>query len=361
MKFPYDFGISQDDPQVEDHALNLENSTLLCIASGGEVPLSILATHNIQIKAVDVSLNQIRLCNLKLAAARTLEPDEAAIFLGFKTDTHEKRAHYLSKVSSILSATEIDFWKNQDISDGPIWHSRFERYITIFCKLIRHAMGEKRLRQFFDLESLKEQEEYFDKYLHKRINFWFFKIAFSPKLYKKRGLDKQALIHQKGIDMATTFYNKFKKYFTATPASNNYYLQLYFLNEVLFDQALPAYLQPEGVQNIRSRHESLKLEAKSIFEEISSSESLRYENYALSNISDWCDEESMNKLLLNISEKSSPTSNLLIRYIHKNPVNDSLINKELNFNEEYQKETYCIDRFPFYSLIKAKIGQKVNL
>ena len=43
MKYPYDFGVSQDDPLVEGYGLNMENNRLLCIASGGEVPLSLLA------------------------------------------------------------------------------------------------------------------------------------------------------------------------------------------------------------------------------------------------------------------------------------------------------------------------------
>lgn len=361
MNFLYDFGISQDDPNVEDHALKLNDSNLLCIASGGEVPLSMLAMYDTQIKALDISINQIRLCNLKLASVRMLEPDEAAVFLGFKKDHQNKRSAYFTKVASVLSSDDVEFWNNHNIKNGPIACSRFEKYISVFCKLVRLVMGNKRTRQYFDLESIEEQEKYFTKYLQKKLILWIFKVAFSPGLYKKRGLDKQALIHQKGNDMASFFYGKFKDFFTATPARNNYYLQFYFLNEIISDQAFPIYLQPEGVANIRNRYKNLNFEIGSVIDEISGSELLSYENYALSNLSDWCDESSMNELVLNISKKSSTPANVLMRYIHKNPGNETLKNLGYDIDINFQDSVLDLDRFPFYSLIRATINYPKNL
>ena len=356
MKYLYDFGISQDDPNVEGNVLALDNSNLLCLASGGEVPLSLLANFDTKIKAVDISVNQIRLCKLKLAAILDLEPAEAAVFLGFKKDIKKDWEKYYNKVIHALSDEEADFWNKYklNILRGPIKYSRFERYLSFFCKILRLILGKKKLMQFFELESIEAQKSYFDRYLEKKIIFWIFRIAFSPKLYKNRGLARQALIHQKGNDMASMFYERFRDFFTATPASSNFYLQFYFMGEVLFATGLPDYLKPGGIENLRKRKYNLEFEVKSVQDEISGSDRLNYENYALSNISDWVSVNTMNDLMNGISQKSCVDSTLLIRYIHKNPVNEKMVNLGFNFNPSLKDSLKSIDRFPFYSLIKAE-------
>ena len=88
----YNFGISQDDVLAENKALDFKScDNLLCVASAGEVPLNILAKYDINIDAVDIAVNQLHLCYLKLAAIRQLEPGEAASFLGFTDITASKR------------------------------------------------------------------------------------------------------------------------------------------------------------------------------------------------------------------------------------------------------------------------------
>jgi S-adenosylmethionine:diacylglycerol 3-amino-3-carboxypropyl transferase len=356
MRYLYDFGISQDDPNVEGCVLPLENSNLLCVASGGEVPLSLLANFDTRIKAVDISANQIRLCKLKQAASLNLEPWEAAVFLGFKKDVKKKWEKYYGKVIRTLTEEDVDFWNKYKfkILYGPIKYSRFERYLSFFCKIVTPMLGKKKLIQLFEMESIEAQKSFFDQYLDKKIIFWIFRIAFSPRIYKKRGLAQQALIHQKGNDMASRFYGRFRDFITATPVRSNFYLQFYFMGEVWFDEALPDYLKPVGVENLRERKNNLVLEVKSIQDEIIGSPQLHYCNYALSNISDWLSVEEMNDLLNNISTKSVAKSNILLRYIHKNPVNEKTLKMRFNFNSSIKENIRSVDRFPFYSVIKAQ-------
>lgn len=353
MKYPYDFGVSQDDPQVEGHGLNLDNSSLLCIASGGDVPLSLLANYNTQITAVDISLNQIRLCRLKLASILELEPHETAILLGFRKDLNKRRKTYLSKVIPHLPLEDTGFWRNQKIGKGLVNLSRFEQYISLFCMLVRNVLGNKKIRHFMELDSIEEQKLYFDNNLHNRIIQWIFQIAFSPRLYKNGGLDKQALIHQKGNSLPSIFYSKFRDFFTETPARQNFYLQFYMLGEIKYNEALPSYLQDDGIQCIKSRAHQLHFQVNSIYDLMGSTEILDYKNYALSNVSDWCEEAIMNKLLLDIFNKVTGSVDIVLRYIHKNPVNDFTESIGFERDSNFEKAMISLDRFPFYSLIKA--------
>jgi S-adenosylmethionine:diacylglycerol 3-amino-3-carboxypropyl transferase len=362
MKFLYDFGISQDDPHVEASALDPENNNVLCVASGGEVPLSLLAKYNTRIKAVDISINQIRLCKLKLASTILLEPVEAAVFLGFKKELKSSRQKYFEEVKSGLSKDDIQFWNlhKHKISRGPINYSRFEKYILFFCGIVRQFIGASKIKHFCELDDVEQQKKFFDTYIHKKFIFWLFKIAFAPQVYKNRGLDKQALIHQEGNDIAAFFYGKFRDFFTVTPARKNYYLQFYFLGEVLFEEALPDYLIPKYASNIYARKNNIDFEIKSVRDEIIGMPNLTYGNYALSNISDWMEEDEMNELLEAITKKTVVPANFLLRYIHKNPINDISEKYDFTIDREFEDRAHLIDRFPFYSLVKGRIDIKTN-
>ena len=356
MKHLYDFGISQDDPQVEAGFLDLENKNLLCIASGGEVPLSLLANHDVCIKALDKSANQIRLCRLKMAAALHLEPYEAAVFLGYKKDLKNCRGKYFNKLIQGLPADDAEFRKEhkKSLSAGPVKVSRFEKYLSFFSRFVTVILGKKKLEKLFDLDPEEARKNYFDNCLDKKVMFSIFKIAFSPRLYKKRGLDQQGLIHQAGNDLACIFYGKFRDFLTATPPVSNLYLQFYLMGEILFDEALPDFLNPTGQQNLRKRKNNLRFEIKSLQEEIMEADGLFYENYALSNISDWVSVEEMNYLLNTISWKSKSDFKMLIRYIHKNPVNDGVRDSGIRFDVLSAENAGGLDRFPFYSHIRAE-------
>jgi S-adenosylmethionine-diacylglycerol 3-amino-3-carboxypropyl transferase len=356
MKNLYDFGISQDDPRVETKFLDLTNTNLLCVASGGEVPLSLLANHDVKIKALDVSENQIRLCRLKLAAALMLEPFEAAVFLGYKRDLKNCRGKYFRKILEELPADDARFWKENSrrMIKGPIRASRFEKYLSLFCRFVKSILGSRRVAVLFDLESEESRQNYFDRYLDKKIIFWIFKVAFSPIIYKERGLSQQALIHQNGQDMAGMFYSRFRDFLTATSPLSNFYLQFYLMGEILYDDAMPDFLKPDGLYNIRKRKENLNFEIRSIQQEVAETDRLSYENYALSNICDWITEDEMNFLLNTISRKSQHKFKMLIRYIHRNPVDDKVRESGICFNALSSECTRNIDRFPFYSLISAE-------
>ena len=79
MEPTFEYGISQEDSRVDARALDLrDGDRLLCISSAGEMPLNLLAMFDIKISAVDILESQNCLTRLKLAATRSLDPEEAA-------------------------------------------------------------------------------------------------------------------------------------------------------------------------------------------------------------------------------------------------------------------------------------------
>jgi len=81
MGVKYYYGISQEDVLTEFRALDISlNDSLLCIASGGDLPLNILALQDLDILAVDKSPDQIKLCRIKQIAATLLDPIKSCLF-----------------------------------------------------------------------------------------------------------------------------------------------------------------------------------------------------------------------------------------------------------------------------------------
>ncbi|GAB2775014.1 DUF3419 family protein [Salinimicrobium soli] len=355
MESLFDFGISQDDPLLEVKTLSLSNSNLLCLASAGEVPLSLIALENVTVTAVDMSLNQIRLCNLKLAAVMKLQPEEAAEFLGFNRSSPQQRKIFFHQLIPGLLKEDVEFWKEnfKHIEHGIVWSGKFEKYIRFFCRFATIVMGRKRILKFMELDDPKEQQTYFDRYLDKAVLKWLFKIAFSPQLYKGRGLNPKGLLNERK-DMAGFFYSRFRDFFTRTPARKNFYLQFYMLGEIPFKQAYPQYLHRDTYEHLRSQAHKLRLVKSSIQEEIGESKELNFENLSLSNLSDWLEEKEMDGLIEKIVSKNACDSNWLFRYIHKDPLTQKASGNFRKIEPELNKKYRELCRFPFYSGIGAK-------
>ena len=358
MKFLFNFGFSQDDAETERKALDLQpGDKVLCIASAGEVPLNLLAFSDVFIDAVDISLPQLSLAKLKLTAAIHLDPKEAARFLGYLPATTEERHRAFRHLADHLDPSERTFWKQHPemFSKGAVNLGRFEQYLSRFNWLGLKILNKKKVLGLFSFDDVAEQREYFDRYLETRRVKLIFKIAFHPKIYRKRGMDEAGLIHSGRRNIADFFYAKFRDFCTATLARKNYFLQFMLFNRILFDEALPEYLSEEGNGALRKRSGQLKFYHTSITNYLKNQAQGAFNKFALSNIGDWMTGEEYAELLHLIEQKAQKPGRILLRYIHyahKIPEDlQHIILPEYTFGQELEK----VDRFPFYNLIPMSI------
>lgn len=354
----FDFGISQEDARIEHLALNIKDGDrLLCVSSAGEVPLNILALNDIRIKAVDVSVNQNHLTKLKLYSILSLEPLEAAKFLGFTKSTREQRERLYSKVSESMHEKEKLFW-NQNfaiIKTGPIHAARFEKYISKFNGIALRIIGKKNMIQLFESSSIENQKELFDRKINSSLLKKIFQVTFHPRLYKNRGIAPEGLIYRSNQKISEFFFNKFRDFCCSTLARKNYYLQLTFFSQVLFPEAFPEYLMEEGVARIRKNYKNIEISTMPYLEALKQSKKEEFNRFHLSNIGDWMNKNEFADLLRLINTKSSASGRINSRYIYyRHPIPDDLKEcfvTEDQFGEKLTKQ----DRYPFYGLTPIKI------
>jgi S-adenosylmethionine-diacylglycerol 3-amino-3-carboxypropyl transferase len=358
MKILYNFGISQDDALTENDSLQLkEGDHLLCIASAGEVPLNLLTLKDLRIDAVDISLNQLYLCKLKLAAINALEPSEAASFLGFLDCTSNMRSLYFKKVCEMLDESERHFWFQNylAVKEGPIRIARFEKYIRFFGKIGLLLIGRKKLLKLLEFETIEDQQIYFDKHLGNQFLKSLFRIAFNPRIYKKHGMAVDGLKHSGKRDIAQFFFDRFRTFCTGTIARSNYFLQFTFFGKILNPEAFPEYLQEKGVANIRKNQSSLTFHQKNITQMLSECKKGEFNKFALSNISDWMSVLDYQKLLGLIIKKANDKSLILSRYIHMDHPIPNDMKMYFKKNEELARKLIAQDRYPFYSLVPMQL------
>lgn len=361
-KYLYDFGISQDDPQSELRGLQLTpGDRVLCIASAGEVPLELLVNSNpsIVIDAVDIAPSQLMLSNLKLNAAVTLETDEAARFLGYLPSDKQSRENWFQQINGNLPEQEVQFWESNPkiFEDGPIHLGRYETYIALFAPLGRMLLGGKhKIRRLFECENIQEQKTYFDTQLRSGLLKNLFKLMFHRRLYKNKGVSEQGLIHMGRRNIGVTFYNKFRDFCTNTPVRENWILQFVLFNQVLFEDALPSYLLPEGRKRLQNENDRLKFIKQSYTEILQNAETGTYNKFALSNVSDWLSDEDFAELIDLIINKSRSSARGLIRYIHSPGYIPDDLQEALKLDPEWGKQLLEKDRFPFYNLIPFQVN-----
>ncbi len=167
MEFLYNYGISQEDALSECNALDLrESDSLLCIASAGEIPLSLSAMENVNITAVDVAPAQLSLCRIKQVAALNADAVTAASFLGFMDMKADKRQElFHDAILPYLPEDDRKYWiaNPAAIEGGVINSGRFEQFMQKVAGIGRLIVGKKNLYSLFECNSIEEQQVVFDK------------------------------------------------------------------------------------------------------------------------------------------------------------------------------------------------------
>ena len=354
MNALYNYGISQEDILSEYKALEIaENDSLICIASGGEIPLNMAALQELKILAVDTSINQLRLCRIKQLATSVMDSIKAASFLGYMDMTDIQRLNiYKNEIRILLSNDDRTFWDRNSsaIQKGLINAGRFEKYIRKFSYLGRAIIGIRNFYRLFECDTVEDQKYIFDEKISGPLLKNLFRIAFHPRIYRNRGIDQAGLMHSGSHNIADLFFQRFKNFCCNTLSRKNYFLQYIFFNRVLFPEALPAFLQPSFHHKFVKNQNNIGYQCISIKEALLQADPGQYNKIHLSNIGDWISKEEMTQHFNLIKDKTIPSSRVILRYIHMNhkvPASISELSADYNLGENL----VITDRFPFYAIV----------
>jgi S-adenosylmethionine-diacylglycerol 3-amino-3-carboxypropyl transferase len=352
----YDFGLSQEDPLTELHMLNIgPHDNVLCIASGGEVPLTLFCLRpGVKITAVDISASQIMLCRLKKEAAIRLPFPQNALFLGYGgMEATARKSTFIKRILPYLPAEEAAFWMQHlnAIEKGVVNAGRFEGFLRRLRGVVQLLVGKNNLREIIKSPTVDEQRKIFDERIGSRkLLRWIFHLAFHPKVYKNRGISGQGLIHMQS-NTGEVFFNKFRNFCTVTPAGQNYFLHYFLMGECTGIEAFPEFLLDKYRGRLADFREKLVFKQISLEDELAAHPRGTYPKIHFSNIGDWMTKQAFDRLLETVCTHCSDDSKLLYRYLQKDHFETGTLCNGRFIVQPVHAER---DRFPFYNLISIK-------
>ena len=360
MTHLYNFGISQEDERTEAAALDLQpTDRVLCVASAGDMPLSLLALGAGEVHAVDVDPHQLELTRLKLAAVCALPRQDAARFLGFRPAPAGQRLAWLDVVTAALAPASAAFWRTHraEVAAGAIWAGRFERYVRRLAPLLLALVGPGRVRAFFDAATLDQQRRRFDASFGRRRVRALFKLAFHPAVFRRRGMDPRSLSHRDAArSLGDQYFDQLRQMGTATPAADNPLFQLMLLGHTLGADVVPAYLSAPGAARVRARCAHVHLHQADLADWLEAAPPDAFDKVHLSNVPDWLDAAAFARVLRLVCARARRPARVVWRFIHVDrPVPDDL-RGVLTVDAEAGRRLAAQDRFPFYGVVPASIG-----
>lgn len=360
MSAPYAFGLSQEDERTEAAALRIvPTDRVLCVASGGEMPLSLLAMGVERVVAVDVSAAQLHLTALKLAAIERLEPDAALRLLGYLPARAEERRRLWREVRPALDANAQRFWEANDgaVRAAPIWAGRYERYARLLRLGIGPLVGRRHLEALFGATTLDEQREAFVRHIDRPALRALFRVAFHPRLFRKRGMDPRSLAHRDdGRSLGEQYFAQLRQACTATLAADNPLLQLHLLGRLISAEAAPLCFRRCGVEVIRARRARLTLRRGDLSCELDQQPPGAFNKVHLSNVTDWLAAADWTRLLGLLAARVAKGGRVVWRCIHVDRPLPAELAAALRVDGALGQELAARDRFPFYRIIPAEIA-----
>ncbi len=282
------------------------NDNVASICSGGDNSLYFLTKNVNKVVAFDLSLPQLWLTELKIAAIKKLSQPDTCSFLGFeKADnriaTYKTIKEELSKEAQMFFDAQLT-----EIEKGIIHTGKFEKYFALFANRVLPWIHKKSTtNDLLTPKSDQEQSEFYQKKWNTRRWKFFFKIFFSKFVMGRKGRDPKFLKEVK-ISVGQFIYSKAEKELTRGNCGNNFILN-YNLT-ARFNGLLPPYLQQENFEKIKQNLHKIELVHGGI--DTLQNCSVKFDIYNLSNIFEYLDEHSCNSISEQIVETANSNTQL---------------------------------------------------
>ena len=312
------FAQVREDPLLEIEALGpLTNASVVAVTSGGCTALSLLAAGAKQVTAVDLNSTQNHLVELKAAALRTLTLPEIMSFFGVGGGTAERRTRTYHTLRPQLSQRAAEYWDSHQkaIGRGALACGVSELFIGAVVKVVKMFVhGPRKIERLLSLQSIEQQREFFDREWNTRrwralfpllINRWTFNRAFEPEFFRQ----------VENPSFAAHFRRLLEHALCDIPVRSNYFLHQMLTGNYPRDVrgGVPPYLEPTGSEILRTNLDRLELVDGGYAEYLATREESSVDALAISNICEWLDARSIDKLFEQIVRVARPGARFCFR------------------------------------------------
>jgi S-adenosylmethionine-diacylglycerol 3-amino-3-carboxypropyl transferase len=267
---------------------------LLSIASGGDNAFALLAA-GAEVVAADLSPAQLALVELKRAAIRRLGYPELLAFLGLagtgpKARPEEDRRAVYEKLEKDLSAGARELWRERldQIANGVIHEGKFEDYFHLFRKRVLPLVHRRAtIESLMETRDRAGREQFYRRTWDNLRWRLLFRIFFSRFVMGRLGRDPEFFRYVEG-SVAERILGRVRYALTILPTDSNPYLE-YILTGT-FTRALPLYLRPDVLPDVRRHLDRLTLFEGPIDEAAREHRGAGFDGFNLSDLFEYLDE-----------------------------------------------------------------------
>jgi S-adenosylmethionine-diacylglycerol 3-amino-3-carboxypropyl transferase len=290
-----------EDPEVDMEALALKpHHTLITIASGGCNVLNYLAADPARIIAVDLNPNHVALTRLKIAALANLPSYEDFFRFFGKAKDKENRKAFDNFLSSRLDPVSRKYWEKQVPLHGRrinmfardlYRYGLLGRFIGVLHTVAR--LHGKKLNGLVEARSPAEQRHMFEKTIAPLFEYKSIKLlSKSPISLYALGIPPaqyDELVASSDGDPISVLRRRVEKLACDFPIHENYFAWQAFARgyDVENRAAVPAYLQSDTYDVIRTRTNKVEVHHASLIDFLKSQAPNSLHRYVLLDAQDW--------------------------------------------------------------------------
>jgi S-adenosylmethionine-diacylglycerol 3-amino-3-carboxypropyl transferase len=346
------FNMSWEDPEMDRQAFELRpEHTVISITSAGCNPLNFLCQNPRRLICVDSNPAQTAVLELKLAAIATL--DHETFFDIFAARRPARiSAVYRSKLRPLISARAAAFW------DDNIWmvHRGLYRFgkMGLAARIVRMVLpviglSRARVDQFFDLRSLDEQREWYEKYARDRL--WG---PVTRWLCESRWFMYLCGVHPRQFNLVDGRHGMYdyvreriEYALTRVPIYDNYFLSVTGTGRFRGER-VPPYLLAENFETLRRNLDRVLVVNGWLGPFLDTQPAGSIDRFNLLDIFDWMTPEVFEGTLKSVLRAAAPGARLIYRsgsYRHDPP---PAIKAQLVPHEELARRLLARDRSATY-------------
>lgn len=320
------YTLSNEDTRVEELLLPENTGSVFSIAGSGARVIPLVAKNPKELSVIDVSINQLHLCELRLAAAKTFTLPEHLFFLGYRGGTFEgpstgddrmdlfKRLE-LSDACEAFWTRNAGLWMPKGFVYLGSWESHFIQLARIFRSVLRMDM-----LPIFESQTLEEQCEMVEKHWKPTLFRNFLRVVASEYVFNKF-LYKGHFAGSKDRKTEARppwqlLDDEFRRLFTTTLVRKNYMMQLFFLGKIHYEEGLPLEVQPATLGALKRSKTKVHYVQKDLVESLASKP---FDFISLSDTISYLPDEAANAILQKLHPNCAPGSTLVMRSFLRAP------------------------------------------
>lgn len=342
------YTLANEDTYVEYDLLPANAKRVFSIAGSGARCLPLLAKNPEVLDIIDMSQEQIYLCELRYESMRQLPEAEWLFFMGYRGALQtvkpdgDSRLEIFEKLK--LSEVTKTFWldrKNSWIPKGFIllgkWESHFQKLGKIFRDYLQCDFSA-----IFKAQSLKEQIEIYEKqWPFVRWNSFMRILAseyvFNKFLYKGHFSGKEE--HRTEQRPPYQFImEEFDRIFRTQLVRKNYFMQILFLGEIRYEEGLPLEAHSEIIQKVKNSKTKLNYHVGNLLDLLPKN---AYDFISLSDTISYIPDQAANEILQTLSPNTASGSQMVIRSFMRKP--KKINTQNWNILEDKEKWAHQLD------------------